>query len=568
MNTIWDSNTLKKITDAEFNLSWKATGLEIDSRKVKKGDLFCAIKGNNFDGHDFISGALKKGAVACLISKKNNQISKAAYSKVKNVTKALEKMGLYARKRSKARFIAITGSVGKTGTKEIFKTGLKSIADTFVNEKSYNNHLGVPLTLSRIPKSASYCVLEIGMNKKGEIKKLSKMVRPELAVITAIENSHLQGLKNLRNIALAKSEILDYLPKSGCIVFNKDTNYSELIEKKILKLSIKTKISYGREAKSDIKLMNYKLDGSQYMINASCFGKKLSWKMPAIGEHWIINSLALIGVGKYYDLDIDKSSECIDVVIDSVQHFLCTYLDESNLGILDFSYDDQNRPIYLDYYVLEQGVVSDEIYVDLDIDAFSIYLSSNAGVYHANKDSNLKQPESWELYNDNLPILSSVSLSNIYVFSASPDNTINIFNVDGTLIQNLSYSSDTYVDVINIEDIIAEDEYITFLDTTTLAITSYSSSKASPTRAEPAAPLARPTRRFVSPAMAETITATPPVLVLACSATRSATWLMRSRSATDVPPNFITMGDIGFVRYNLYGSDDLEWDHSTGSCMG
>ena len=144
------------------------------------------------------------------------------------------------------------------------------------------------------------------MNKKGEIKKLSKMVRPELAVITAIENSHLQGLKNLRNIALAKSEILDYLPKSGCIVFNKDTNYSELIEKKILKLSIKTKISYGREAKSDIKLMNYKLDGPQYVINASCFGKKLSWKMPAIGEHWIINSLALIGVGKYYDLDIDK----------------------------------------------------------------------------------------------------------------------------------------------------------------------------------------------------------------------------------------------------------------------
>ena len=151
-------------------------------------------------------------------------------------------------------------------------------------------------------------------------------------------------------------------------------------------------------------------------------------------------------------LDIDKSGECIDIAIDSVQHFLCTYLDESNLGILDFSYDNQNRPIYLDYYVLEQGVVSDEIYVDLDIDDFSIYLSSNAGVYHANKDSNLKQPESWELYNDNLPILSSVSLSNIYALSASLDNTINIFNVDGTLIQNLPYSSDAYVDVINIED--------------------------------------------------------------------------------------------------------------------
>ena len=150
-------------------------------------------------------------------------------------------------------------------------------------------------------------------------------------------------------------------------------------------------------------------------------------------------------------LDIDKSSECIDVVIDSGQHFLCTYIEQSNLGILNFSYNAQNKPIYLDYYVLEQGVIPDEIFVDLDIDDQSIYLSSSAGVYYADKESDLKQSESWQLYSDNLS-LSSVSLSDIFIFSKSSDNTIDIFDIAGSLIQNLPYAVEEYVDIINIED--------------------------------------------------------------------------------------------------------------------
>ena len=151
-------------------------------------------------------------------------------------------------------------------------------------------------------------------------------------------------------------------------------------------------------------------------------------------------------------LDIDNSSECIDVNIDNVQHFLCTYLDESSLGILDFNYDAQNKPVYLDYYVIDQAVIPDEVFVDLDVGNDSIYLSSNAGVYYADKESNLKQPGSWQLFNDNFTTLSSVLLSDIFILSVASDDTIDIFDIDGSIVQNLPYSRDDYIDVIHLED--------------------------------------------------------------------------------------------------------------------
>ena len=304
MSIIWDSDTLRAIAKAKSNRYWKATGLEIDSRKVKKGDLFCAIKGSNLDGHNFINGAVQNGAVACLVSNSNALLNKTAFAEVNNVIKTIKKMAIESRKRSKAKFIAITGSVGKTGTKEMFRTGFSKIVDTFVNQSSFNNDIGVPVSLSQIPRSALFCVLEIGMNKKGEIKKLSDLVKPDLAIITAIENAHLKGLNNLKNIALAKSEILDSLPKSGCFVFNKDTNFSEMIKDKAIRLKIKNIISYGKSEDSDVRLIDFKVVNNFYFIKVNCFNKIINWKMPAIGEHWLHNSLSIIATGIYYNLDI------------------------------------------------------------------------------------------------------------------------------------------------------------------------------------------------------------------------------------------------------------------------
>ena len=306
MNSIWDSNLLKKVINAKSNKSWEATGLQIDSRKVKKGDLFFALKGDKHDGHDYIGEAVKNGASVCLIANKKKDLKDTTYAFVNNVLDALENMAVYARKRSLAKFIGITGSVGKTGTKEMLKTSLSNVSYTFANESSFNNHIGVPLTLSRIPEQAKYCILELGMNRKGEINKLSKLVKPDVAIITAVEKSHLSGLKNLKNIAFAKSEILNYLKKDGCLILNYDTNYSDIITSKAKKLGINNIITYGTSNNVDIRLIKLEKENKLYSVTVNFFGKYLSWKMPSNGEHWIYNSMSALALAKYFQIDLEK----------------------------------------------------------------------------------------------------------------------------------------------------------------------------------------------------------------------------------------------------------------------
>ncbi len=306
MSILWDSSSLNKITNAHTNMKWKATGVAIDSRKVKKGDLFCAINGINKNGHNYINMAVEKGAAACLISENIINEKQIAFSKVKNVITALECMAKDIRRRSKAKFIAVTGSVGKTGTKDMIKLALEGVGKSYANESSYNNYIGVPLSLSRIPNNTKFCTLELGMNKKGEIKKLAKLVEPQVAVLTSVELSHLQGLKSLKNIADAKSEVLEILPVDGCLIINNETNYSEYIKNKASKLGIKNIITYGKRDLNDISLISYHTRGKYYHIKALCFGNKVSWKMPIIDEHWIYNSLSILAIASYFKIDIEK----------------------------------------------------------------------------------------------------------------------------------------------------------------------------------------------------------------------------------------------------------------------
>ena len=306
MSILWSSSMLKELVNANSNKKWQASGVEIDSRKVKKGDLFCALNGVNHNGHDFIDSALERGATACLISEKLENSKNISLAKVDSVLETLEKMAKNARMRSKARFIAVTGSVGKTGTKDMIQLALSKIANTYSNESSYNNYLGVPLSLARIPPELSYCILEIGMNKKGEIRDLVKLVKPEVAILTAIEKSHLEGLKSLENIAEAKSEILESLDKNGCLIINNDTNFSQYVKNRAKKLGIQNIITYGKGSENNIKLLNFSLRKKKYHVQALCYGKKISWFMPSLGEHWIHNSLSILGLAVYFKIDFEK----------------------------------------------------------------------------------------------------------------------------------------------------------------------------------------------------------------------------------------------------------------------
>ena len=239
---------------AKLSKILKVSGFSIDTR-IQSGELFCALKGKNHDGHDFLNQAYKNGASCLLLSNTEKFVPSIPYIKVENVLDALENIARKTRKTINAGFIAITGSVGKTGTKEMIRFALKNVGKTYANKGNFNNHIGVPLSLSNIPDDTEYCILELGMNQKGEIKKLSSLVSPDIGIITAIENSHLKGLKTLENILDAKCELLENIKRDGCFIYNSDTNYSYKLKKKAESLNITNIISYGKNANPDIKLL-------------------------------------------------------------------------------------------------------------------------------------------------------------------------------------------------------------------------------------------------------------------------------------------------------------------------
>ena len=302
----WTLDQLKKITNginSHAKESIQIKGFSIDTRTIKGGDIFCALKGKNYDGHDFLNQAYENGASCFILSDTKKKIPGLPFIKVNNVLKALEKIAKNTRKRINGRFIAITGSVGKTGTKEMIKLALEKAGKSFANKGNFNNHIGVPLSISNTPKDSDYCIFELGMNKKGEIKNLSKLVSPEIGIITAIENSHLKGLKTLKNILEAKSELLENIKKEGCFIYNSDTNFSSQLRKKAESLKIKTIISYGKNENANIQLLGKKKLNNKYLIEAKYFKEKISWEMPDLSDHWYVNSLCILGIGTFYNLN-------------------------------------------------------------------------------------------------------------------------------------------------------------------------------------------------------------------------------------------------------------------------
>ena len=280
------------------------SNINTDTRTIKNNEVFLALKGPNFDGHKFVQQAYEKGAIAAIVDKHIE--CEIPQFIVPDTRLALGQIGAAVMKKVAPKTIAITGSVGKTGTKEMLKLALSSVANAFANKGNFNNCIGVPLSLSRVPENTNYCILELGMNKVGEIKSLSKLVSPEIGIITAIENSHLEGLKTLKNIADAKSELLNNIKKEGCFIYNSDTNFSKDIREKAENENIKTIISYGKNKKANIQLLNKTKVDDKYLIEARCFKKIVSWKMPILADHWYINSLCVLGIGKYYGINLNK----------------------------------------------------------------------------------------------------------------------------------------------------------------------------------------------------------------------------------------------------------------------
>jgi UDP-N-acetylmuramoyl-tripeptide--D-alanyl-D-alanine ligase len=215
---LWTAKEAAAATGGQVASGWEATGVSIDTRTIEKGDLFVALTAAR-DGHDFVAQALEKGAAAALVTRIPEGVENSdRLLIVKDVQAGLEALGEASRARFKGKVVAVTGSVGKTSTKEMLRTVLGGQGTVHAAEKSYNNHWGVPLTLARMPRDADFAVIEIGMNHPGEIAPLAKMARPHVALVTIVAPAHLEAFESLEGIAREKASIFEGLEPRGVAV--------------------------------------------------------------------------------------------------------------------------------------------------------------------------------------------------------------------------------------------------------------------------------------------------------------------------------------------------------------
>ena len=306
---LWTAAEAAEATGGQRVGDWAATGVSIDSRSIAPGDLFVALKGPSFDGHDFVAAALEAGAAAAMVDSRPAGLGEdAPLLLVDDTLAGLWALGRAARARSEARIAAITGSVGKTGTRAALQRCLSAQAETAASMASFNNHWGVPLSLARMAPSAHYGVFELGMNSPGEIGPLSRLVRPEVAVITTIEPVHLEFFDNVLQIADAKAEIFEGIAPGGVAVLNRDNAFFPNLLETAEARGVGRVISFGRHPEADVRLLDCSLHATCSAVRAWIKDRELDYCLSLPGEHWVINSLAVLAAACALGADVGAAA--------------------------------------------------------------------------------------------------------------------------------------------------------------------------------------------------------------------------------------------------------------------
>ncbi|MGK2742364.1 UDP-N-acetylmuramoylalanyl-D-glutamyl-2,6-diaminopimelate--D-alanyl-D-alanine ligase [Tepidicaulis sp. LMO-SS28] len=308
MSALWTSDDAVKATGGTVTAPFQVDGVSIDTRTLGKGDLFVALDGDNSDGHAYVLNAFERGAAAALVSRPTDEMRAAGpLLVVEDTLKGLEALGRAARARSHAKIIAVTGSVGKTGTKEALRHVLSAQGKTHASAASYNNHWGVPLSLARMAADTEYAVFEIGMNHAGEITPLSKMVQPDVAIITTVEPVHLKFFSSVEEIADAKAEIFAGLKGGGVAVLNRDNPHFERLKAAAERVALVKILSFGMSAEADIRAEKAVLHENCSCVSASVDGEGATFKISVPGQHIVMNSLAVLGAVKAAGADLARA---------------------------------------------------------------------------------------------------------------------------------------------------------------------------------------------------------------------------------------------------------------------
>ncbi len=289
---LWTAAEIAAATGGTVSGDFAVSGVEIDSRDVIEGDLFFALKGEAMDGHRFVEAAFAKGAAAAVVDRPID----GPHVLVEDTSRALELLAKAARERTLARVIGVTGSVGKTGVKEAIFAALDraSRGRAHRSVKSYNNHVGVPLSLARTPAATKFGVFEMGMNHAGEIRALTAQVRPHVALITTIAPAHIENLGSIEAIADAKAEIFEGLEPGGTAIIPADVAQYGQLRRTAEQLGVKI-VSFGRSDFADVRLLDaVPAPGGGSLVTADMGDRRLCYTVATPGEHWVVNSLAVI----------------------------------------------------------------------------------------------------------------------------------------------------------------------------------------------------------------------------------------------------------------------------------
>ena len=293
--SLWTSADAARATGGTATRDWAATGVSIDTRTLRPGDLFVALKDQR-DGHDFVAEALAKGAAAALVSHRPADVAAdAPLLLVADVLAALGALGRAGRARTGAKVVAVTGSVGKTSTKEMLRDVLSALGRVHASEASYNNHWGVPLTLARMPAGTDFAVIEIGMNHPGEIAPLSRMARPHVALVTTVAAVHLEAFENVDGIAREKAAIFEGLEPGGTAVVNTDIGTLPILLGAAAAAGAKVQ-RFGSGEGNDLRVRGATQTRDTTVVQAEVGGEPLLYKIASPGRHFALNSAGVLAV--------------------------------------------------------------------------------------------------------------------------------------------------------------------------------------------------------------------------------------------------------------------------------
>ena len=295
MSALWTSDEVARaLSPSVITAPFAATGVTFDSRAVGKGELFFALSGETTDGHRFVADALGRGAAAAVVSR--DIAAAGPLVRVPDTMKALVDLGRAGRRRSTARIASVTGSVGKTSTKDALRVMLGAQAKTSASAASFNNHVGVPISLARLTREARYGVFEIGMNHPGEIEPLARQVEAHVGAITNVGPVHIGHMGSEEAIADEKGCLFAGMAEGAVAVLNRDSRHYERLAGQARRFGVSRIMGFGRDEAAEARLLSCNLQDWGSDVAALIHGRRIEYRLGAAGEHWVLNSLAALSV--------------------------------------------------------------------------------------------------------------------------------------------------------------------------------------------------------------------------------------------------------------------------------